>query len=142
MQLSNFIAVTAAFVTTTFASPTSSPELSARATKCTPGQVYCGWWLIDQNGVSYANLAHPNTQQPHDTRTFSPSHAYSTYADKTVGWDAQGLRTTLCEKLGKCDFNNGDAWNSLWHCYGDWQVEPKVVCGGKNACAGPNAHCT
>ncbi|KAF2678301.1 hypothetical protein K458DRAFT_395117 [Lentithecium fluviatile CBS 122367] len=56
-------------------------------------------------------------------------------------WDPQSLRTVLCDKLGKCDWNSGDAWNSLWHCYGDWQVQPAAICGGKNSCAGPIAHC-
>jgi hypothetical protein len=58
-----------------------------------------------------------------------------------LGWDPAPLRSNLCNVLGKCDFNSGDAWNSLWLCTGDWTVEPKAICGGKDSCGGGLAHC-
>ncbi|KAF1978119.1 hypothetical protein BU23DRAFT_550218 [Bimuria novae-zelandiae CBS 107.79] len=76
------------------------------ATSCAVGQVYCGWYLINQ-----------------------------------LGWSSSDLRTKLCSTLGKCDFNNGDAWNSLWHCTGSNSVVPSALCGGEGSCKGPTAHC-
>jgi hypothetical protein len=41
------------------ASPAASSginSLSVRATKCDRGAVYCGWWLIDQNGNFTPNI--------------------------------------------------------------------------------------
>ncbi|KAL5386859.1 hypothetical protein DPSP01_003876 [Paraphaeosphaeria sporulosa] len=79
---------------------------AAAAASCDKGQVYCGWYLIDQ-----------------------------------LGWDSAKLRANLCSTLGKCDFNNGDAWNSLWLCTGSGSAVPSAVCGGEGSCKGPAAHC-
>jgi hypothetical protein len=66
MYFPTILTLAATLATTTFASPTAeaSPELAARATKCIPGQVYCGWWLIDQQGTYIPPLRSPTTHTP------------------------------------------------------------------------------
>jgi hypothetical protein len=51
-----------AFTSTISASAAASPglkNLSVRATKCNQGAVYCGWWLIDQNGNYFSPKTSP-----------------------------------------------------------------------------------
>lgn len=55
------ITLTSTISASTADSP-SLKNLSIRATKCNPGAVYCGWWLIDQNG----NYSSPKSS-PHPT---------------------------------------------------------------------------
>jgi len=44
------------------------------------------------------------------------------------------MRDWLCRDIGKCDRNNGDAYNSLWHCEEPEYPTARFVCGGQDSC--------
>ncbi|KAF2680143.1 hypothetical protein K458DRAFT_107452 [Lentithecium fluviatile CBS 122367] len=50
------------------------------------------------------------------------------------GYDPEAMRDWLCEDLKKCDRNNGDVWNALWHCTENDYPVARWVCGGEGSC--------
>ncbi|KAH7071405.1 hypothetical protein BKA63DRAFT_555337 [Paraphoma chrysanthemicola] len=91
----------------------------AQIIPCTPGAVYCGWYLIDAQQSLLLT---------------------SDLIDMMVAeWSSSVMATDACNKKGWC--NGGDAWNTKWKCNTQYQADPIEKCGGANSCAGPTAHC-